>query len=43
MLKLKGDVTGYDIIIPGYELSQPADWFIAECQKRMSASGTATT
>jgi hypothetical protein len=43
MLKLKADVTGYDIIIPGYELSRPADWFIAECQKRMSASGTATT
>jgi hypothetical protein len=27
---------GYDIVVPDSELSCGADWFIAECQKRMA-------
>lgn len=36
--KLKARVTGYDLVIPGNELSCTADWFIAQCLKRMDAS-----
>jgi len=35
MNKLKAKVTGYDLVVPGNELSCTADWFIAECRKRM--------
>jgi hypothetical protein len=28
---------GYDIVVPESELSCSADWFIAECRKRMLA------
>ena len=39
--KVKQAVTGYDIIVPGSELSCSADWFVAECQKRIAAASTA--
>ena len=39
MLRAKHAITGYDIIVPGNELSCPADWFVAECHKRMAAAG----
>jgi hypothetical protein len=29
---------GYDIVVPDSELSCTADWFIAECQKRMAVA-----
>ena len=35
MLKFKAALTGYDIIVGEAELSGGADWFIAECRKRM--------
>ena len=35
MDKLKAKVTGYDLVVPGNELSCTADSFIAECRKRM--------
>jgi hypothetical protein len=35
MLKFKAALTGYDIIVGEAELSGGADWFIAECCKRM--------
>ena len=37
MDKMKTKVTGYDLVVPGNEMSCTADWFIAECQKRMTA------
>jgi hypothetical protein len=37
MNQLKTKVTGYDLVVPGNELSCTADWFIAECQKRMAS------
>jgi hypothetical protein len=42
MQKVKHAVTGYDIIVPASELSCDADWFVAECHKRMAAAGAAT-
>jgi len=36
--KAKHAVTGYDIIVPASELSCTADWFVAECHKRMAAA-----
>ncbi len=36
LLRLKSAVTGYDIIVPGNELSCTVDFFVAECQKRMA-------
>ena len=36
--KVKHGVTGYDIIVPGSELSCGAAWFVAECHKRMAAA-----
>jgi hypothetical protein len=42
MHNLKSTITGYDIIVPDTELSCTADWFLAECRKRMdAASGSA--
>ncbi|HYM24912.1 MAG TPA: hypothetical protein VEU08_16965 [Vicinamibacterales bacterium] len=38
MQRLKGSITGYDIIVPDSELSCTADWFIAECRKRMAGT-----
>jgi hypothetical protein len=35
----KRAISGYDIIVPGSELSCTADWFVAECRKRMAAAG----
>ena len=29
---------GYDLVVPGSELSCTVDWFVAECQKRMAAA-----
>ena len=37
--KARHAVTGYDIIVPVSELSCTADWFVAECRKRMAAAG----
>jgi hypothetical protein len=37
--KAKRAISGYDIIVPGSELSCTADWFVAECRKRMAAAG----
>jgi hypothetical protein len=37
-LKAKSAITGYDIILGADELSCTADWFIAECRKRMDAA-----
>jgi len=34
--QVKTKVTGYDLVVRGNELSCTADWFIAECQKRMT-------
>ena len=34
-------VTGYDIIVGVSELSCTADWFVAECRKRIAAAGGA--
>ena len=39
MLRAKRGITGYDVIVPGNELSCTADWFLAECHKRMAAAG----
>jgi hypothetical protein len=36
LMRLKAAVTGYDIIVPGNELGCTVDFFVAECQKRMS-------
>ena len=36
LLRLKSAVTGYDIIVPGNELSCTVDFFVAECKKRMA-------
>jgi hypothetical protein len=36
--KAKHGITGYDIIVGDTEISCTADWFIAECQKRMAAA-----
>ena len=38
MLRAKRGITGYDVIVPGNELSCTADWFVAECHKRMAAA-----
>jgi hypothetical protein len=37
-LKAKSAITGYDIIVGASELSCTADWFVAECRKRMAAA-----
>jgi hypothetical protein len=37
--RLKSAVTGYDIIVPGNELSCTVDFFVAECKKRMAPAG----
>ena len=34
-------VSGYDIIVGASELSCTAEWFVAECRKRMAAAGAA--
>jgi hypothetical protein len=34
----KRAISGYDIIVPASELSCGADWFVAECRKRMAAT-----
>ena len=39
MARARHAITGCDIIVPGNELSCPADWFVAECHKRMAAAG----
>jgi len=39
MLRAKHAITGYDIIVPGNELSCSAEWFVAECHKRVAAAG----
>ena len=36
-LKAKHAITGYDVIVPANDMSCTADWFIAECRKRMAA------
>jgi len=36
LMRLKSAVTGYDIIVPGNELSCTVDFFVAECKKRMA-------
>lgn len=36
LARLKSAVTGYDIIVPGNELSCTVDYFVAECKKRLS-------
>ena len=36
LMRLKTAVTGYDIIVPGNELSCTVDFFVAECKKRMA-------
>jgi len=38
LAKLKSAVTGYDIIVPGNELSCTVDFFVAECKKRMATA-----
>ena len=38
LLTLKSRLTGYDIIVPATELSCSAEFFIAECRKRMAAA-----
>jgi len=38
LLRLKSAVTGYDIIVPGNELSCTVDFFVAECKKRMASA-----
>src|SRR5262249_37999628 len=37
--KAKHAVTGFDVIVPASELSCGADWFLAECLKRIEAAG----
>jgi hypothetical protein len=37
LLRLKSAVTGYDIIVPGNELSCTVGFFVAECKKRMAS------
>lgn len=37
LAKLKSAVTGYDIIVPGNELSCTVDFFVEECKRRMSS------
>jgi hypothetical protein len=39
--RVKHAVTGYDIIVPGTDLSCGVDWFVAECRKRMAARADA--
>jgi hypothetical protein len=39
-LKAKRAITGYDIIVPANDMSCTADWFIAECRKRMAAGAS---
>ena len=36
MAKFKSAVTGYDVIVPGNELSCTVDFFVEECKKRMA-------
>ena len=43
MARARHAITGVDIIVPGNELSCPAAWFLAECQKRMAAAGVSGT
>jgi len=40
--KAKHAITGYDIIVGDSEISCTADWFIAECRKRMAAVADCT-
>jgi hypothetical protein len=40
--KAKTAVLGYDIVVPGSELSCTADWFVEECKKRMAAASPTT-
>ena len=37
-LKAKSAIIGYDVIVSANDISCTADWFIAECRKRMAAS-----
>jgi len=42
LARLKSAVTGYDIIVPGNELSCTVDFFVAECKKRMATAAPKT-
>jgi hypothetical protein len=37
--KARRAVSGYDIILGASELSCTAEWFVAECRRRMAAAG----
>jgi len=39
LVRMKTAVTGYDIIVPGNELSCTVDFFVAECKKRIASAG----
>ena len=39
LVRMKTAVTGYDIIVPGNELSCTVDFFVAECKKRIASVG----
>jgi len=41
-LKAKSAILGYDIVVGADELSCTAEWFVAECRKRMAASASSS-
>jgi hypothetical protein len=42
MRKARRAVSGYDIILGGAELSCTAEWFAAECRRRIAAAGASS-
>jgi len=42
-LKAKSAIIGYDVILSANDMSCTADWFIAECRKRMAAASGSST
>jgi len=41
-IKAKRAIIGYDIIVSANDMACTADWFTAECRKRMAASASST-
>jgi hypothetical protein len=41
--RMKSAITGFDVLVPENELSCTAEWFIAECQKRIAAAAAGNT